>query len=79
MKENFQLGVLVYNRNTEEDGTIRRIYETNGVAMYEVAVPQQRDTWATGYYISDWAEHVLQLSDNERLKSSTLYHTAKAH
>jgi hypothetical protein len=79
MKENFQLKELVYNRNTKEDGTIKRIYETNGAAMYEVAVPQQRDTWAAGYYISHWAEDVLQLSDNEPLKSATVYHALKVH
>ena len=79
MKENFQLKDFVYNRNTKEDGTIRRVYETNGVAMYEVAVPQKRDTWAAGYYISDWAKDVLQLSNNELLKSSTASHALKAY
>jgi len=74
MKENFQLKDFVYNRNTKEDGTIRRVYETNGVAMYEVAVPQKRDTWAAGFYFSDWAEDVLQLSNNALLKSSTANH-----
>jgi hypothetical protein len=72
MTGNFQNRDLVYNRNTKEDGAIRRAYESNGAAMYEVAVPQRGDSWAGGYYISDWAEDVLQLSNNERLKSSTL-------
>jgi len=71
MTVNFQLGDLVYNRKTKEDGTIRRVYETSGTAMYEVAVPQQGDSWAAGYNISDWAGDVLQLSNNVRLKSST--------
>ena len=79
MKENFQLKDFVYNRNTKEDGTIRRVYETNGVAMYEVAVPQKCDTWAAGFYLSDWAEDVLQLSNNELLKSSTANHALKAY
>jgi hypothetical protein len=79
MKENFQLKDLVYNRNTKEDGTIRRVYETNGVAMYEVAVPQRRATWAAGYYLSDWAEDVLQVSDNELLKSSRVVHAFRAY
>ena len=79
MTWNFQLGDLVYNRNTKEDGAIRRIYETSGVAMYEVAVPQNRDSWTGGYYISDWAEDVLQLSTNEPLKSSRAIHTFKAY
>jgi hypothetical protein len=72
MTGNFQLRDLVYNRNTKEDGAIRRVYETNGAAMYEVAVPKMGDSWAGGYYISDWAGDVLQLSNNERLKSSSL-------
>ena len=79
MKENFRLKDLVYNRNTKEDGAVRRIYETNGVTMYEVAVPQQADSWAGGYYISDWVEDILQLSNNERLKSSTTKHAFKAY
>ena len=56
MKDNFQLKDLVYNRNTNDDGIIRRIYETNGAAMCEVAVPQNRDSWTGGFYISDRAE-----------------------
>jgi hypothetical protein len=79
MKENFRLKDLVFNRNTKEDGTIRRIYGTNGIATYEVAVPQKRDTWAAGYYISDWAEDVLQVSNNELLKSSKANHALKAY
>jgi len=70
MKEEFKLTDLVYNRNTKEDGTVRRVYETNGVAMYQVAVPQMPNTWAAGYYLSDWAEGLLQLSTNEHLKAS---------
>jgi hypothetical protein len=72
MTRNFQHRDLVYNRNTKEHGAIRRAYESNGAAMYEVAVPQLGDSWAGGYNISNWAEDVLQLSSNERLKSSTL-------
>ena len=71
MAEKFQLTDLVYNRSTKENGTVRRVYETNGAAMYEVAVPQQSDSWAAGYNISDWAEDDLQLSSNVRLKAST--------
>jgi len=62
---------LVYNVNTKEDGAVRRVYETKGVTMYEVAVPVQGDAWAPGHYISDWAEDVVQPSNNEHLKSST--------
>ena len=72
MTGNFQHRELVYNRNTKEDGVIRRAYQSKGATMYEVAVPQRGDSWAGGYYISDWAEDVLRLSSNERLRSSTL-------
>jgi hypothetical protein len=54
----------VYNRNTKEDGVVRRIYEMNRAAMYEVTIPQQEDAWTTGYYVSVWAEDVLQFSHN---------------
>jgi len=30
MTAKFQLRNLVYNRNTKEDGAIRKVYETNG-------------------------------------------------
>ena len=79
MKEKFKLKDFVYNRNTKEDGTIRRIYETNGVATYEVAVPQNCDSWTGGYYISDWAEDVLQLSTNEPLKTPRAVHAFRAY
>ena len=79
MKEKFKLKDFVYNRNTKEDGTIRKIYETNGVAMYEVAVPQNRDSWTGGFYISDWAEGVLQPSTNEPLKVSRAVHAFRAY
>jgi hypothetical protein len=72
MNGKFQPRDLVYNRNTTEDGAIRKVYETHGATMYEVAVPMHGDAWASGFCISDWAEDVLQLSDNVRLKSATL-------
>jgi hypothetical protein len=37
--------------------------------MYEVAVPVLLDTWAGRHYVSDWAESILELSDNVVLKS----------
>ena|SRR5579863_9644749 len=71
MTKNFNLRDLVYNRETKENGTVRRVYETNGASMYEVAVPRQSDSWVLGYDISDWAEGVLQHSTNDPLKAST--------
>ncbi len=63
---------LLFNRNTKEDGAVRRVYEKNGGVMYEVAVPAHGDSWASGFYLSDWAEDVLQPSNNLRLKSATV-------
>src|SRR5260370_41818906 len=71
MTGKFQFRDLVYNINTKEDGAVRRVYETRGITMYEVAVPIQGDAWAPGHNISDWTEDVLKLSDNEHLKSCT--------
>ena len=71
MTGKFRFRACVYNVNTKEDGAIRKAYETNGVTMYEVSVPMNSYEWASGHYISDWAEDVLQLSNNEHLKSST--------
>ncbi len=45
MTAKFQSRNLVYNRNTKEDGAIRKVYETNGAVIYEVAVPKNRDMW----------------------------------
>ena len=72
MNGKFQPRDLVYSRNTTEDGAIRKVYETRGATMYEVAVPMHGDAWASGFCISDWAEDTLQFSDNVRLKSATL-------
>ena len=77
MTGKFQHRDLVYNRNTKEDGVIRRAYNSKGGPMYEVAVPQRGDSWARGYYISDWTEDILQPSINERLKASTLKVSAR--
>jgi hypothetical protein len=71
MSRKFQVRNLVYNRATKEDGAVRRMYEANGVSMYELAVPKHGDSWASGRYISDWAEDVLQPFINLHLKSST--------
>ena len=72
MNRKFKRRDLVYNRNTKEEGAVRRVYETNGATMYGVAVPKHSDACAAGFYISDWPEDVLQLSNNKRLKSSML-------
>ena len=68
----FRMGELLHNHNTNEDGLVTRVYEVGGGIAYEVAVPIVRDTWAGSHYISDWAESVLELSRNARLKSSRM-------
>jgi len=40
--------------------------------MYEVFVPAKGDSWASGYYISDWSEAALEPSINFKLKSATV-------
>jgi hypothetical protein len=71
MTAKFKRGDLVYNRDTKEDGAVRSRHETYGGTVYEVAVTKLGDSWVAGYYVSDWAEDVLQPSTNERLRSST--------
>jgi hypothetical protein len=71
MTRKFEQGDLVYNRDMKEDGAVRRVYEANGITMYEMAVPKYGDWCAAWFYISDWSDDVLQLSGNEFLKSLT--------
>jgi hypothetical protein len=66
----FRKGELLHNRNTNEDGLAKRVYQFRGAFMYEVAVPVIRDSWAKSFYVSDWTEDVLELSQNARLKLS---------
>ena len=68
----FIIGVLLRNRNTKEDGLVKRVYEVadSGETMYEVAVPAIPNTWLGNHYVSDWAESILELSKNAVLESS---------
>jgi hypothetical protein len=54
----FNIGVLLHNRNTNEDGWVERVYEVGGAVMYEVLIPATRFTYNT----SDWVESPLELS-----------------
>jgi hypothetical protein len=63
----FNIGVLLHNRNTNEDGWVERVYEVGGAVMYEVLVPA---TTPPIHYISDWGESPLELSNNIPLISS---------
>ena len=67
---NFGIGVQVHNRNTKEDGLVRRCTKgTQSEIMYEVTVPAGPDTWAGLHYVSDWTEGNLSLSDSATLKT----------
>ena len=59
----FGIGVLVHNRNTNEDGWVERVYEVGGAVMYEVSLPAVFYTHNT----SDWVESPLELSSNKLL------------
>jgi hypothetical protein len=67
INDKFQQEDAVYNRNTKEDGVVRRVYEKNGKAIYEVAVPKYSDSWFAGFNISDWTDEVLEPSGNGRI------------
>jgi hypothetical protein len=59
----FHPNQCVYNRETKEHGLIREVYEKNGVLMYEVRIPAMPDSLKWGYFVSDWAEGVLEPSE----------------
>ncbi len=61
----FNIGVLLHNRNTNEDGLVKRVYEVGGAVMYEVSVPAT----PLRYNTSDWDESPLELSNNKPLSS----------
>jgi len=72
MVRKFQHRALLYNSITKEFGAVRLAREMDGVMIYEVAVPKDGKSWV-GFYLSDWPENALELSDNEELKSSMEY------
>ena len=59
----FSIGVLLHNRNTNEDGWVERVYEVGGAVMYEVSIPVTLLTYNT----SDWVESPLEPSSNKLL------------
>jgi hypothetical protein len=70
----FCIGILLHNRNTNEDGLVTRVYQSVelGETMYEVAVSIRPDSWGGRHLVSDWAESTLELSDNAVLKASDI-------
>jgi hypothetical protein len=59
----FNIGALLHNRNTNEDGWVERVYEVGGAVMYEVSIPATPFTYNT----SDWDESPLELSGKQLL------------
>jgi hypothetical protein len=53
--ENFREGAFLHNPQTNEDGLVSRVYQSDGTTMYEVWVPVRPDTWLSGHYVSDWS------------------------
>ena len=61
MTPKFSIDQLLFNRNTKEKGIVGRVYESNGVTMYEVRVPVDYRGFLIGSNVSDWAEDLLDL------------------
>lgn len=66
----FRRKEYVYNRDTNEHGLVRQVYERDGVTMYKAWLPLTPDLLQWGHFVSDWAESVLELSDNMLLKAA---------
>jgi len=79
MTPKFSIGQVLFNRNTHENGTVGKIYELNGLTMYEVLVPVQFRGLATGSSVSDWPEEVLELAQgHSRDRNSSLTYAVTA-
>jgi hypothetical protein len=65
----FRADECVYNRDTKEHGLVKQVYERDGVTMYKVFLPATPQLLRWGHFVSDWAEDVLELSDNVLLRS----------
>jgi hypothetical protein len=62
----FNIGVLLHNRNTNEDGWVKRVYELGGAVMYEVLILASSPL---SYHISNWDESPLEPSNDKPLPS----------
>ena len=60
MTPKFSVDEIVFNRKTNEKGTVGRTYESDGITMYEVRVPIDAQKYSVGSNISDWEEDVLE-------------------
>jgi hypothetical protein len=61
MTPKFSMDQILFNRNTKEKGTVGRVYESNGVTMYEVRIPVDYQGCLIGSNVSDWSEDLLDL------------------
>jgi hypothetical protein len=65
MASKFGIDEVLLNRITKEHGTVGRVYESNGIIMYEVRVRVDPQGYRMGSNISDWAEDILELAHCE--------------
>ena len=56
----FHPGDLLYNRDTKEDGLVTKVYQEDGVTMYEVLVSGKANSLDEGDFVSNWAQDVLE-------------------
>ena len=68
----FRPDECVYNRDTMEHGLVKQVYKKDGVTMYKVWLPATLELSRWGHFVSDWAEGILELSDNVLLRSARL-------
>lgn len=69
MLHRFAVKNWVQNKMTTEDGQVKRLYELNGIAMYEVSVPidPTRTSWVLGAELANWADDEVQPSTSKTL------------
>jgi hypothetical protein len=60
MTPKFSVDEIVFNRNTNEKGTVGRAYESDGITMYEVRLAIDSQEHSGGSNISDWEEGALE-------------------
>jgi hypothetical protein len=60
MTSKFSIDEILFNRITKESGTVGRVYESNGIMMYEVRVRVDPQGQRMGSNVSDWAEDILE-------------------
>jgi len=73
MTPKFSIDQLLFNRTTKEKGTVGRVYELNGVTMYEVRVPVDYRGFLIGSNVSDWAEDLLDLKQGRGSEGDSFF------